>query len=241
MLAVPARRCASQRGMTLIEVMVVMVIVALLTAGIVVGSGQTAPARLKKTAAMVTGAVRIAMTRASVTAKSQRLVFDLDEQKMWLEESSQPMLVSQMDAAGGAAAATDLEKAAAKEAERIVKGPEAPKALFTAVTTGIGARAADGTQGQRRLESGIKFRSVETQHDTEAVTSGRAYLYFWPGGQTERAVVALRIGDSTDEDQGLSLVVSPLTGKVTVRPGTVDLPRPADDREASEREDTGGP
>jgi hypothetical protein len=35
------------------------------------------------------------------------------------------------------------------------------------------------------------------------------------------------------------MIVQPLTGRVTIKDGAVDLPAPKDDKEASEREDPG--
>jgi general secretion pathway protein H len=48
---------------------------------------------------------------------------------------------------------------------------------------------------------------------TDPVTSGRAYIYFFPLGQTEPAIVTL--ADSSGETI-YSLVVHPLTGRVKV-------------------------
>ena len=84
----------------------------------------------------------------------------------------------------------------------------------------------------------MRFRLVQTEHDLKPRDKGRAYLYFWPGGQTERASIQLRYGDSTDDDDTLTLLVAPLTGKVTVKSGPVPLVIPTDDKSASEREDT---
>ena len=71
------------------------------------------------------------------------------------------------------------------------------------------------------------------------VQRDQAYLYFWPGGQTERANIQLKVGESTNEKEAMTLVVSPLTGKVTVKDGAVPLTTPEDDKAASEREDPG--
>ena len=48
---------------------------------------------------------------------------------------------------------------------------------------------------------------------TEPVTAGRAYLYFYPLGQTEPAIITLT--DPTGESV-YSLVVHPITGKVEI-------------------------
>ena len=227
--------------MTLIEILIVMAILVVVLAGVALGSGQVAGARLRQSAALVTGAVKVAYTRATATSKSLRLVMDFNDGTMWLEEADRPMLAKTLDKGrtGGAEAVTESEAAAIKEGESLIKGPPLPKPQFHPVQSGeIGSKAAGGKYA-RPLARGIKFRSVLTAHDDAARTSGRGYLYFWPGGQTERATIQLRIGDSTEDGDTLSLLISPLTGKVTIKDGPQDLELPKDDKAASEREDTG--
>ena len=115
---------------------------------------------------------------------------------------------------------TDAEKRAVDEGERIVKGPHAPRPFFHEVQP-MGARRE--RQGPRALERDIKFREVQTAHDDEPRTKGRAYLYFWPGGQTERASIHARKKSDSDGDT-MTLLVAPLTGKVTVKNGPVAMP-----------------
>src|SRR5262245_36966235 len=91
---------ARDAGVTLIEIMVVMLIIAIVTGGVVAGSGQLGSARLKRAATMTTGAIRVAYTRATTTSKVQRLVFDFEKNAIWLEESGQPMLVQSKDTTG---------------------------------------------------------------------------------------------------------------------------------------------
>ena len=112
-----------------------MLLIGLMMGVMVFGSGQTTASRLKRATTMVAGAVRVAFTRATATSKSQRLVLDLDEQTLWLEESDLPMLVQSKDttSTGGAAAVTAAEKAAYQENDRIMKGPRPPKPRYHAV------------------------------------------------------------------------------------------------------------
>jgi len=227
--------------MTLVEILIVMAIIVLVLGGVVLGGGQVGGARLRQSASLVTGAIKVAYTRATATSKSLRLVMDFNEGTMWLEEADRPMLAKALDKGrtGGAEAVTESEQAAIKEGESIIKGPPLPKPQFHPVESGeIGAKTAGGKYA-RPLARGIKFRSVQTAHDDAARTEGRGYLYFWPGGQTERATIQLRIGDSEDDGDTVSLLVSPLTGKVSIKDGPQPLELPKDDKEASEREDTG--
>jgi general secretion pathway protein H len=234
-------RRSGSRGVTLLEIMIVMVLVALILGGVVLGGGQVASARLKHTATMIAGAVRVGFLRATATAKSQRIVFDMDEQTMWLEESDLPMLVQSKDASssGGAEAATELEKKALEENDRILKGPHPPRPSFHPIKPQLGFSDGTGAKGPRRLDRGITFREVQTPHDDAPRISGRAYLYFWSGGQTELANIQVRIGHSTDDGDTLTLAVAPLTGKVTVKNGPIAFVLPVDDRASSERDEKG--
>jgi general secretion pathway protein H len=228
------------RAMTLIEVLIVLALIALVMGAVVIGSGQLVSSRLRHSGTMLTGAVRVGFTRATSSSKPVRLVMDFGESELWLEEGDQPMLVQSKDTtgSGGATASTMAEKQAQEESSRIVKGPTPPRASFTEIDA-MGLVASSPGKGHKPLERGIKFRSVQTGHDDQARTSGRAYLYFWPGGQTERAVIQLKPEGSDDEKSAITLVVSPLTGKVAIKDGAVALTNPEDDKAASEREDPG--
>lgn len=228
------------RGLALIEVLVVMGIVALIMGAVVIGSGQLASSKMRHSSTMIAGAIRIGMARASSTSKSVRLVMDFTESEIWLEEGDQPMLVQSKDitGTGGAAAATNAEKLAVEEGSRIVKGPAAPRPSFREIEP-MGFAASSPGKGHKALERGIKFREVQAAHDEEPRKQGRAYLYFWPGGQTERASIQLMAGSATEEKDALSLFVAPLTGKVTVKDGAVALPKAQNERDLSEREDPG--
>jgi general secretion pathway protein H len=233
-----ARRGAS--GLTLVEIIVVMAIIAVVSGVAIGGSMQLPSARLRRSSTMIASAIKVAYTRATATSHDLRLVLDIDHQKIWLEQSDIPMLVKSADtnSTGGAEAITLAEKAALEAGDRILKGPPVAKARFRPVEA-YGFGDAESGKGGKSLQRGITFRAVQTPHDDTARTAGRAYLYFWPGGRTERASIQLRIGDSAEESRTLTLLVSPLTGRVTVKAGVAPLEVPTDDDHASDRQDTG--
>lgn len=243
---------ALSRGMTLIEILVVMVIMAVMMAVVVVGSGQSNNARLRQGAALVTGAIRVGFSKSSARAKPLRLAFDFNANTIALEESDDVMLLTKdPSGTGGAAGITDLERAAIEEGQRIVRGPQAPRASFKPMD-GSGFGVGTGGLAPKPLPKNIGFRSVHCEHEMERRTKERAYLYFFPGGQTERCVIQLGIGKAADDDESataptgadvadvVSLVISPLTGKVVIKPGAVELDLPEDDDAASERQAPGG-
>lgn len=233
-----ARRAV--RAMTLIEVLIVMAIIALVMGAVVIGSGQMASSRMRHSSTMIAGAVRVGFSRATSSSKSVRLVMDFEENAIWLEEGDQPHLVQSKDmtGTGGASAATVAEKQALEDSSRIVKGPTAPRTAFREIDP-MGIAASDPGKVHKALDRGIKFRQAQAEHDAEERTNGRAYLYFWPGGMTERASIVLRVGDSTDERDAITLIVAPLTGKVTIKDGVHAFERADDDKAASDRQDPG--
>jgi general secretion pathway protein H len=235
------QRRTSQRGITLIELLVVCAIIAVLTVAVVAGSNQLPSARLKRSTTMIASAIKVAYSRATATSKHLRIVLDFEQNAIWLEEADAPMLVQSKDltGTGGADPATEAERLAIAEGTRIMQGVPISKAHFHPIEA-MGFGEQEGTiKGAKKLQRGITFRDVQSGHDENPVTKGRAYIYFWPGGLTERSSIQLRIGESLDDKSTLTLVVSPLTGKVTVKGGPVALKKSVDDKTDSEREDTG--
>jgi general secretion pathway protein H len=229
------RDVANERGLTLIELLVTITLIAVVTTGVIIGSGALTNSRMRGAAGMITGAVRIAFTRASATSRPNRLVFDIDNGAVILEETSDALTVKKDDTAGGAAAATQEEREAIETASRIVKGPQAPRARFRPVRA-LGFDDPD-TSGGRPIGKGVRFRKVETAHSPDGQMSGRAYLYFWPGGQTERASIQLSRTGSSDESDGMTILVSALTGRVRTMSGAQSMDPLRDDGTVQERED----
>jgi general secretion pathway protein H len=228
------------RGFTLIEVLVVLALIAIVTGVAIGGTMELPSARLRRSATLITSAIKVGYMQATARSRDVRLVMDLAAKKIWLEESDAPMLVQSKDqgSTGGADPVTDTERAAVAEGEKLLRGPAIAKPRFHSVAS-YGFGDLEEGKGGKPLQSGITFRSVQTAHDDEPRTAGRAYLYFWPGGLTERASIQLHIGEGDNDSPTLTLVVSPLTGKVTIKAGPVELQLPEDDSQKSDRTDTG--
>lgn len=225
-------RRARARGLTLVEVLIVMVIAISLVGGMAFASGQIQRSRLKASSSKVATAMRVAFNRASSTGNDLRLVVDIEQNTIWLEESTDKMLLQSKDeaGAGGADPATSAEKAALADATRVTAGPQAPRASFTPVP---------GAAGQpQALHNGVVVRAIDSAHDPKPKTAGRGYVYFF-GSQAERASVQLAIKGSEDDKDTFSVVLAPLTGRPTILEGPIAVPHGQDDKEASEVEDDG--
>jgi general secretion pathway protein H len=225
------------RGVTLVETLVVIALLAIVTGIAVSSMGILRSARLKRSSIMIVSAVRVAYTHANVLSKPVRLVFDLEQNTLTMEESSQESFSSffldkKDTKTGGAAAVTESEREAQEKVDAIMKGPRPPKPAFKP-TKAFGFDPENG-KGSKELEGGIRFVQVETAHQEEPAKEGRAYLYFWPGGQTERAAIQLGIGTTPEDSDVMTVMISPLSGKTKIEKGRVAMPRPADEREESQ-------
>ncbi len=234
-----AERCAA-RGVTLVEMLIVIALIALIGGSILFGSGLLGGARQRAAGTLLVTAVQKGVALANTTGRPVRLVMDFAGSRIRLEESSTSKVLrdSPRDAAG-------IEAAARRESERVVDTSAPPAPQFTPVdvlgddTEAPKPSAEDAAEGVvpgpgRSLGAGVKFRLVQTEHDADPVTEGDAYLYFWPGGITEQAVIQLTRGAN---DEGLTVQVSSLTGRAVIKPGRVALPEPRSDGEYSEREE----
>jgi len=234
----------SARGFTLAEVLVVIALISIVTVAVATASNQLPTARLKKSTVSVMSAIRTAFTQASMSSKSLRLAMNFDDGSFAIEQADVPMLVQSKDlvGTGGASAVTEAERRAQDEADRVTRGFTVAKPRFKVVDDlcwGKSDPTKPRTGPCRNLESGVRFREVQTAHDENPIVKGRAYLYFWPGGLTERANIQLNVGAKDEDSSTMTLVVSPLTGSVKLKSGPVVFVRPTDDRSSSEREDTG--
>jgi general secretion pathway protein H len=224
-----------QRGFTLLELLLVVSLIAGLTMMVANGSGMLNGTRLRAASALILSSVRSAMARANSTGLPVRLVFDLQTARIQMEETHGRMLrveSSEEGSKAGAQAATQFEQQATDYARDIMSGPHAPAATFVPVP-GFVKDGGDPARG-RLLGVGIRYIQVQTEHDLEPRTEGRAYLYFWPGGGTERASIQLTSGgDST----GVSVLVSALTGRANLVRGRVELEEGRRDLDFQEREE----
>jgi general secretion pathway protein H len=235
----------TERGVTLVEIMVVLVLIALIASATAFGTGSVGSSRLRGAAATVVAYSRVAITRTNATGRPVRMVFDLDKGRIWLEESStskalrsDPKVLSTPDEMSEDYQGPDADRARAAKAEG-----EASAELFI---EGRGRQVSDfeplkGLEiagervgESRELGTSIEYHQVQIEHEEEPRTEGRTYLYFWPGGETEWASIQLR--RSGDKSNGLTVLVSPLSGRARIERGYVSLPGRNRDGEISELE-----
>jgi len=212
-------------------------IIGLLMGAATIGIRALGRGDLRSSSSKLAGAIRYCFDRSITTGQYYRIVLDLDNSKYWAERSDDRMyLARDKEESPGQGKAFDqvaLEKkldeedAKQKELQEHLGGtaamleppPKPRRARFQSFK--------DATLPQVVLKK-VRLFDVYTPRQREPYTSGRAYLYFFPDGHTERAVVRL-----SDGDNFYSLVVHPLTGRVEVKGGKYDIPRDFDERDES--------
>jgi general secretion pathway protein H len=206
--------------MTLIELLVVVAIIGIAMSGAVYGFRAIAKTELRASASKLAGAIRYCFDRSVTTGSYYRIVLDLDDNKYWAERSDDRMYLTRAkEEAPGKGQAFDEAADEAKKREEEKKYDD-----LLALQGGAAATVdppprpnrakfqtfKDATVPQINLNR-AHLMDVLTPRQREPYSKGRAYLYFFPDGHTENAIVRL-----SDGEAWYSLVVHPLTGRVEV-------------------------
>jgi prepilin-type N-terminal cleavage/methylation domain-containing protein len=222
---------AVQAGFTLLEIMLVLGLVALLTSSVVVGFRAFAKSELRGGAAKLAGAIRYLFDRASTTGKVHRLVFDFQEGKYWAEVSDDRFFMPR-ERETDESREKDAEEIAEEEKEKkeaAERGEGAEESEYDMIdpsryqpTDWKPKRAHFNMFQERALKvvtlKNAKLAGLFTPRYREPVSTGHGYLYFFPLGQTEPAIVHLSDEEGTTF---YSLLIHPLNGKVKVQAGYV--------------------
>jgi general secretion pathway protein H len=209
--------------------MIALVIVALIAVVTVRGLHSFAKTDLRATATRMAGSIRYLFDRASTTGRVHRLVLDFDNGKYWAEVSDDQFIMG---------AGKETEESRKKEAEKIAKEEEvkreaAEKEAFFGASQ-IPSRYMPKPfipkqakfEGFREtavkpvtLKSGVVMADIFTPRLVKPLTEGKGYVYFFPMGMTEAAVIHLSDG----KEAFYSLIVHPLTGRVSVKNSFVEV------------------
>lgn len=229
----------AQRGLTLIEIMIALLIAAVLFSAVVAGVGAITGTKAKAAASELAGVIRSLYDTAALTGKTCRLVFELPVAK-----SDDPVRYHAECAESGVTTSRDREASlrdenkARDDEKRQGPSKSSERHNYTQSSSSSAPNMQDLIeQEQHRVEQAARYSSytgeevaahelsginvsVWTRQQKTAVDSGVAYLYFFPQGYTEKAQVYVRQGDNV-----WTLTLSPLTGKVNIVAEELEVPR----------------
>ncbi len=238
--------------MTLVEILIVVAILAVVATGITLGFSALHRTKLRSAAMDIVAASRFAYHRAVTRGKTVRIVFDLDAHTMAIEEAHGHITLSadedrELDEDEDTAAVDPWEAARARlddayganlgrpafEPIRGSNGEPIRRYRPHQLPVSEGRRARSGEPDPAR--AAVHIVRLSTPHEPEPREQGRGYVYYFPGGRTEHAVV--QIADRSRETV-YSVEIHPLTGHAKVYPYAFE-PEELLDEDLSEVRDPG--
>ncbi|PZR08869.1 MAG: prepilin-type cleavage/methylation domain-containing protein [Archangium gephyra] len=224
----------SRRGMTLIEIVVALMIVAVLFAAVTFGVGALTGAKAQEASTELAGTIRALYDTAALSGRTCRLVFDLPEEK-----NEEGAVKWRAECAKGGVTATSKRDDELKELRAKTKDKVKDDKRFRRLDDDSAPTLQQLQEQEKdRVEEAAKFSDfssedvvektlpsnvrveVWTQKQRQPAKTGTAYLYFFPQGYTERAQVWVRQGDNA-----WTLTISPLTGKTKIHGEDLEVPR----------------
>src|SRR5690606_982978 len=163
-------------GMTLIEIIVVVIILALAATGIAYSLGALTRANLRSACMTITAGARFAYNRATSQGHTVRLVFDLDTHQMSFEEAHGRVTLARL----GDATRAELEED--EDGTSVDPWAAARARLSEPLRPSFGASPFSPIPGHRYqarpLASGISIRRLIVPHEPEPRIQGRGAIYF---------------------------------------------------------------
>lgn len=231
-----------QRGMTLIEIMVVLAIMGAMMV-VLLGSSllKSTSARTREAAVEVMATLRGAYNMTTMSGKHHRVVFDLDEQVYYIEICTGKQALKKgdkeevLDQEEFGKLRERLERPDTSDINSEIIQAESPEAALEAAAALAGIRVGTarcqpatqtlsgqtsktGNKHKLDTERGIRIKELHVQHLSEPMDEGIVSINFFPAGSAERA--AVQVGN-TDKEV-FTILLHGLTSRVEFRQGKVD-------------------
>jgi general secretion pathway protein H len=177
--------------------------------------------RMQSSAGQLAGCMRALFDQAALSGRTCRMAFDLDARTYWPEcaQGSARISSSKEESRDGKRYIDELAKQRELDRMTDLQRDNPIQAQIEAKTPF--AKYEDEDTRRYQLPDGVSFAWVWSPHQTQKYTAGDAYVYFFPQGNAERGIIVLKHGD----DDLISVAMNPLTGKVRLTPGEVEVPK----------------
>lgn len=219
------------------EILVVVVIVAIAATGATFALGALTRSRLRSSAVRIVAASKFAFNRAVVRGNTVRVVFNLQQNTLGIEEAQGQVVLARVGDATREQLDVD-EVAVDPWAAAKARLDETREPTFGASPFGPILGRDDKPRKQyapRELPDGVRVVQLILPHEPEPRTGGTGAIYYFPGGRTEHAVVQL----ADRSDTVYSVEIHPLTGNAEVHPFAYEPEPVVDGDDIREVEDPG--
>lgn len=202
----------SRHGMTLIEIMIVVVIIAAASTGLSYGFGALNRSKLKSACVHILSAARYAYGRSVTRGRTVRIVLDGDANTMSVEDAAGyvTLLGGKHGKKGGDETANDKGAvdpwSAARARLATTMAPTEISSPFGPIL-GKDEETVLKQYAPRSLGSGVTIKKMILSHRIDGETSSKDAIYFFPGGINDRAVIQLEQGGTV-----FSVEIFPLSG-----------------------------
>jgi len=207
-------------GVTLLEISISIALLALAVMIALPGLESVTGVQMRSSAGTMSGVIRGLYDQAALGGQTCRLAIDLDQETYWPECAKGVVRISRTkeESRDGQRYVDDQAELRAKERLVNLQRDNPVQAELEAKSSFARFENLDLKKG--KLPEGVSFDWVWTEHQTQKYVGGNAYLYFFPSGATERAVIVLKHRDDT-----IGVKVNALSGRVELIPGPVEVPK----------------
>ncbi len=211
----------NQRGITIVELMVVMGIVASIIGVGAYSVSAISAADLKNESMRVAAVMRYTYSNAALNNSQYRMVFELETGRYYTEVTDGALVETKNSAEDDEEFLTDEARELGRkddEANDLFDDEEAdPFGLNRKVSY---QRVNDVVIEKTKLRSGVRFVEIHTTQREEPITNGSAAMSFYPSGFQDQVMIVL------EDESGarISLVSEPMTGRVVMYTDSDELP-----------------
>ena len=186
---------SKDKGMTLIEILVVIFIVAIVMTLVVTRGGVFEGRKMRQTANHMASTIRYLYNKAATEGQYVRLVIDIDEKNYWAESSSEPVLLG----ADEDKKEDEDKKNADEDGEKVSQVGFSKDETYLFKT--------------KKLPSDVFIKDVHVEHIPNLVDAGQVAIHFFPNGYVEYAIINLR---DEDDEEFYAIETIPLSGQVNI-------------------------
>lgn len=221
-----AKRLAGSKGMTVVELMVVLAIVAAIMGIGAWSLSSLSNSDLRSDSSRVAAAIKYTYANAAINNTEYRIVFDMETGEYYSEIVKEPIVEKGRQGSTNGSDDDFLTEEAQRLADEVEEeqdlfedDEENPFGMNRKVTY---ERVKDGVLKTTKLSDDTRFVRILKANNEDEFTEGKVSMSFFPNGFQEQVMIV--IGSKEDEDVAYTLITEPLTGRVMTYSDAIEVP-----------------